>query len=311
MPYTYSTIAPTPAWITVDSLTGLVTVNKANAPVNGFTGIARFQVSDGAATAIQDVPINVYAKYTVTTEYKELLSHRWVAKASSRSKDSEAQTTVRWNAMARNQVKDVTPAVSTPGARLVQFQRQFQVVASLPPVNRLVQFERSIEPEAGTFSTVTAPLLGTAGLTSFGLFTSSISLPFAFGFGGAASTTSVYRFQNRLYIDAGFYTQWIEVNNRVSTNFIDWHGGGDANKYRIRWEAEDSPGGNPTIWEVTLFSEGVIQVATGTLGTNTGNNHITSPTTPIAFVDNTSFVINYLRSSFTNSYIVRQGSYTI
>jgi hypothetical protein len=310
MPYTYSTISPTPAWIAVDSLTGLVTVNKANAPTNGFTGIARFQVSDGTATAIQDVPISVYAKYTVTTEYKELLTHRWTAKAVTRNRVSAAQTNIRWTAMALSRAKDVTPVVATPGARLVQFQRQFQSVASLPPINRLAQFSRSIAPEAGVFSTTIVAPIGSSGMTSLGSFSGQAKLPFAFNFGHGPGTY-IYQFLGKLFIDAGGYTQSIQVNKRPSTNFLTWYGIGDPDKYRIRCEAEDSFGGNPTIWEATFFREGVIQIATGGLGINDGNNLIEPVSTPIAFVDNTSFVINYLRSGSTTSYIVRQGSYTV
>ena len=85
MPYTYSKIAPTPAWITVNPTTGRV--SWTNAPSAGYTGIARFQITDGINTVTRDVPITIEPSYEVALSYQEVTYINWLSTVSATTED--------------------------------------------------------------------------------------------------------------------------------------------------------------------------------------------------------------------------------
>lgn len=84
MAYTYGTVSPTPAWVTIDG-TGTITVNSAAIPDQGYQGSARFSVSDGVSQVFLDVPIDIAPSYawaaanTTIVDWAESTSITWAA----------------------------------------------------------------------------------------------------------------------------------------------------------------------------------------------------------------------------------------
>ncbi len=192
-----------------------------------------------------------------------------------------------------------------PTNRTIMLERIVEGL-SLNDLNREFEFDRDVNPPAGTYSTALAPLLGAAGLNP-APFNTPIDLPWSLNFGSRSQQVSVL-------LDSGFICGGVEIRMNYKFGRSAGSGaafiGGDEDQYRIR--AEYYNGGNPVIWEITIFREGVIQVVFGSdFGPNDGLNEITAPTTPIPLAANTSFVLHFLKNNFAASYIVRPGSYTL
>ena len=61
MPYSYSLIAPSPPWLSIATVNnqGHISIDRLQVPAIGYQGTARVRVSDGAATADIDIPIDI------------------------------------------------------------------------------------------------------------------------------------------------------------------------------------------------------------------------------------------------------------
>jgi hypothetical protein len=93
MPYIYSTVSPTPAWVSVDNA-GKITVDRANVPAGGYTGTARIQLGDGTTTTTIDIPINIQQSATYGFSFVEQSIARSALRLTARSIDIVAQEPV-------------------------------------------------------------------------------------------------------------------------------------------------------------------------------------------------------------------------
>jgi len=109
MPYTFSKVSPTPAWVTINS-SGLATIDYSAAPANGFNGIARFRVTDGVSEAFQEFALQVLPRYAVALDYQETEAIRYRAIASAKNADQVLlePINIKYRAIATAKISDQT-----------------------------------------------------------------------------------------------------------------------------------------------------------------------------------------------------------
>ncbi len=112
MPYTFSKVSPTPAWVTVNSSSGLATIDYSAAPANGFNGVARFRVTDGVSEAFQEFALQVLPKYSVALDYRETATMRYRAIATAKFADQVLlePINIKYRAIATAKISDLALA---------------------------------------------------------------------------------------------------------------------------------------------------------------------------------------------------------
>jgi hypothetical protein len=125
MAYTFSLLAPTPAWISINPSTGVVVTNPAAMPPAGHVGLMRIQCTDGVTTAITIVPINLQAAYAVAVDYRETVSTTWqlTLRSGTRVRLPGTPSTNTWKTQiaGSTRVTTLTPAVPAANDWRTQF----------------------------------------------------------------------------------------------------------------------------------------------------------------------------------------------
>ena len=195
MAYSYGTVSPTPAWVTIDS-SGTITVDSQSVPEAGYQGSARFTVSDGTNQVSLDVPIDIAPSYA------------WAA-ANTQIVDWAETSTITWAA--------------TVGAAFTSAQ----IFAPLDLV-WVATVGASFEDTAGTLATYedSIDLSQNISLDPSGLATYSESVGLAqtiddsFGDGQKLGSTALSQASALTFSGAATYSESVALGQTVSNGFV-------------------------------------------------------------------------------------------
>jgi hypothetical protein len=235
-------------------------------------------------------------------------------------RDAESMTSVieiDW------QKRDAVPVLLNSAIEIGVIQRLPQIITASIEID-------VTRPNSGGFSSNIAPLLGSANLTQFISYEVDddyVLLPdigFDFTFYGVNRRNQVYVGSNS-YITFGFGSTYYS-NFSSSTPgrglFVAaddpyqlglWAGSDGPGRYRIRYVGENVRGsdGSGRVWEVTLFSDGVIQLAMSSTLTTVGFSQLTDGTgsnfTPYTIAPGSSWVFTPVGAGYTAAV----GSYSL
>ena len=318
-------------------------------PTASFTGSVSIRAQDGAAIANGTIQFAINLPGVPIPSLVQSLSYETFTRPFL-AKGPEFISYTSWSSytmepIALNNLISYssfsTYTMGDPSVRYTSFSTPFG--AQIPPQNYVTLSTPFMVSGAapGGFSTTIAAPLGAAGLTLLADNTNGVDdevynvgdLGFDFFVFGpsnnARNTTSVCSNSHmglQYATGANTWTSFSDTSPNQIGLYIgagDWShvniwAGGNASRFRIRYEGQNDRSGQPpatSIWEVSLFPNGVIMVVTGAVfddGYTAIQTGVAGESIPFTLTANTSRVLTPVPGGMFSppTYTVQTGSYS-